>query len=118
MKSFKLLTTMLVLYFGLAVSTIAADEEAKRFSYAKGGATFSAEYKDGKITKLVRNKKVIYRSTRNTRLGSVKKQIKSLTRNIQALIKLDESQSSGAERKALEDKIINQMNKVTLRLSR
>ena len=116
MKVFKLLATSLVLFFSLSVATLAADGDSHTLSYEKGGATFSAEFKDGKIQKLVRNKKVVYRSNRTIRQRSVKKQIKSLTRDIQQFISLDDS--SGGQGKSLEGKIIEQMNKVTLRLSR
>lgn len=120
MNSFKLLATLLVLYFSFSVTTYAADGESQTLRYEKSGSTFSAEYKDGEILKLVRNNKVVYRSSRSTKLGSVKKQLKSLTKNINKLMSLDKKQnnSSSDERKSLEDKVINQMNKVTIRLSR
>ena len=112
MKAFKKLAALFVVYCCLAVTTIAADD-SRTFSYEKGGATFSAELKDGKVVKLVRNKKVVYRSTRKLRQRSVMKQIKGLSRNLQQFV-----ESGGGNNKALEEKIIAQINKITLRLSR
>ncbi len=117
MNTFKLLATSLVLYFGLSVTTVLADSDTHTFSYEMKGASFSASYKDGEITKLVRNKKVVYRSDRKSRLGSLKRQINGLSSDIESLVSMGESDSSG-QRKSLEEEIKTKMYKITLKLSR
>jgi hypothetical protein len=115
MKSFKLIATLFVLYFGFsAAAALADDSNSQKLSYEINGSTFSAVHEEGTIKKLVRNNKVVYRSSRTVKQASVKQQIKSLSRDIKKLINLESTQDSSSA----EAQVKKQMNKLTIRLSR